>query len=178
MRIGLLVAGTALALVAGCGSHDASTAPRLPNDRASGVIDAAFWAKAGRFCRPFLQYENRHPSIGPPGMNPEAPTPAQLSALLAQERRTHDPFLRRGVWLRFVQRVGDPATGIDLWRPIAADLRRYDATHDAQMRAVRARDGSAFGRAYRRANTVLARLAVDLGAAEAPRDNACQQLFG
>jgi hypothetical protein len=181
MRIGLATAGVGLVLVTGCGSHDSAAAPRLPGPTHSGTSEAigrAFWAKTDLFCRPFLVYENRHPSIGPPGMNPYHPTKAQLSALLAQARRTHDPYLQRGVWKTFVQRVGMPASGVDLWRPIAHDFLRYDVTGKASRRAVLAGDGAAFGRAYRDTNTVLARLAVDLGAAQPPSANACEKIFG
>lgn len=181
MRIGLAAAAVTFALMTGCGSHDSAAAPRLPGPApgsASAGIDAAFWGNADRFCRPFLEYENRHPSLGPPGMNPDRPTRAQLGALLAQERRTHDPFLQRGVWTRFVQQVGLPRTGGALWRPIAHNLRGYDAAAGAVQRATLARHGAAFGRAYRATNAVLAQLAVDLGAADPPPSNTCEQLFG
>jgi hypothetical protein len=111
-------------------------------------------------------------------MNPDHPTRAQLGALLAQERRTHDPLLQRGVWARFAQQVGLPRTGRALWRPIAHDLRRCDAAASAVQRATLARHGAAFGRAHRATNAVLARLAGDLAAADPPPSNTCEQLFG
>jgi hypothetical protein len=71
-----------------------------------------------------------------------------------------------------------PRTGRALWRPIAHDLRRYDAAVSTVQRATLARDGAAFGRAHRATSAMLARLAVDLGAADPPASNACEQLFG
>ena len=77
-----------------------------------------------------------------------------------------------------MHQVGLPRTGRALWRPIAHDLRRYDAAAGAVQRATLARHGTAFGGAYRATNAVLAQLAVDLGAADPPPSNTCEQLFG
>lgn len=165
----------------GCGSSDSapSTGAPLVTRHAwagSTTYDAAFWRRAGRACRPFRIFDDAHPSVVP-GMDPERPTRAQLAAVAAFNRRTHSPFAAHRVWTRIARRLGTPRVGVAAWRRIAADLRAYDAAHDAQLRSVRERDVRAWRRAYGQVSVVLNDLAGDVRGV-APPSNDCVRLFG
>jgi hypothetical protein len=171
---------TVVLACAGCGSHDSTPSTALPsfgNTRAPATLDARFWRRAGRACRPFRVFDDAHPVVVP-GMNPEHPTTAQLAAMSAFDRRTHSPFARHHVWTRIVHRLGEPRTGVAEWRRIASDLHAYDLARDAEYHALRARDVGLWHRAYDRTVGVLDTLAVDLGAAEVPSTNECMRVFG